>query len=83
MLRSRNYLFSALAPTSSIILAPAPATAIYCHLNLFYNSSTVKDLKSTSHANICRGWWLIVDVVAHVDVVAPVDMVAHVDVVAQ
>ena len=40
VLRSLNYLF--LAPTLSIISppAPAPATAIYCHLKLFYNSST-------------------------------------------
>ena len=41
LLRSQNYLFS--ASTLSIIsaLAPAPATAIYCHLKLFYNSSTI------------------------------------------
>ena len=38
MLQNRNYLFSASAPTLSII--PAPAPAIYCHLKLFYNSST-------------------------------------------
>ena len=38
MLRSRNYLFSAPAPTLYIISAPAPA--IYCHINL-NNSSTV------------------------------------------
>ena len=43
MLRSRNYLFSAPAPTLSIISAPAPppATAIYCHIKLFDNSSTI------------------------------------------
>ena len=39
VLRSRNYLFSALAPTLAIISAPAPApapgTAIYWHLKLF------------------------------------------------
>ena len=34
MLRSRNYLFAAPAPSLSIISAPAPA--IYCHLKLFY-----------------------------------------------
>ena len=49
VLRSRKYLFS--APTLSIIsaLAPAPtqatATAIYCHLKLFYNSSTISNRK--------------------------------------
>ena len=31
VLRSRNYLFS----------APAPATAIYCHLKLFYKSNNL------------------------------------------
>ena len=40
VLRSRNYLFSAPAPTLFIISAPAPApapvTAIYCHIKLFY-----------------------------------------------
>ena len=35
VLRSRNYLFSAPAPTLTIISAPAPATAIYWHLKLF------------------------------------------------
>ena len=33
LLRSRNYLFS--APTLTIILAPAPAKAIYWHFKLF------------------------------------------------
>ena len=45
VLRSQNYLFSAPAPTLSIISAPAPAPApapaINCHLKLFYNSSTI------------------------------------------
>ena len=38
VLRSGNYLFSAPAPPLSIILAlaQAPATAIYCHLNMSY-----------------------------------------------
>ena len=36
--RSQNIFFSAL--TSFIISAPAPATAIYCHRKLFYNSNT-------------------------------------------
>ena len=37
VLRSRNYLFSAPAPTLAAISAPAPApaTAIYLHLKLF------------------------------------------------
>ena len=38
VLRSRNYLFSALAPPLSLISAPAPAPAqapaIYCHLKV-------------------------------------------------
>ena len=45
VLRSRNYLFSALTPGPvppwSRISAPAPAPAIYCHLKLLYNSSTI------------------------------------------
>ena len=32
VLRSRNYLFS------------APASAIYCHLTLYYNSSTIRNM---------------------------------------
>ena len=49
VLRSRNYLFSApasgsfSAPPLSIISAPAPAPAIYCHLKLYYNSSTIRN----------------------------------------
>ena len=39
VLRSQNYLFP--ATSLSIISAPAPATATYCHLKLFYNSSTI------------------------------------------
>ena len=35
VLRSRNFLFSAPAPTLTIISAQAPATAIYWHLKLF------------------------------------------------
>ena len=35
VLRSRNYLFSAPAPTLAIISAPAPAPAIYWHFKLF------------------------------------------------
>ena len=39
VLRSRHYLYSAPALHVSIISAPAPApaTAIYCHLKLYYN----------------------------------------------
>ena len=35
VLRSRNYLFFAPAPTLTIISAPAPASAIYWHLKMF------------------------------------------------
>ena len=44
LLRSRNYLFSAPtpAPAPPLSLISAPAPAIYCHLKLFYNSSTVR-----------------------------------------
>ena len=42
VLRSRNYFFTAPAPTLSKISAPAPApapaTAIFCHIKLFDNS---------------------------------------------
>ena len=46
MLPGRNYLFSAPppapAPPFSLILAQAPAPAIYCHLKeLFYYSSAI------------------------------------------
>ena len=45
VLRSRNYLFSAPAPALTLISAPAPAqapaTAMYCHLKLLYNVSTI------------------------------------------
>ena len=50
VLRSPNYLFSAPtpAPLLSIIsapaLTPAPAPAIYCHLKLYYNSSTIRNM---------------------------------------
>ena len=37
----RNDLFSAPAPTLSILSATAPATAIHCHLKLFYNGSII------------------------------------------
>ena len=44
VLRSRNYLFSAPAPNLTIISdpAPAPTTAIYWHLKLFLNTSTIQ-----------------------------------------
>ena len=51
VLRSQNYLFSAPTPPLSLILAAAPAPnpvpapalapAIYCHLKLFFNRSTL------------------------------------------
>ena len=52
VLRSQNYLFSAPtpAPHLSIISAPAPAPtpAIYCHLKLYYNSSTIRNMSQLS-----------------------------------
>ena len=39
VLQRRNYLFSAPAPTLAII--SAPATAIYWHLKLFKNTSSM------------------------------------------
>ena len=46
------FLFSAPAPPFSIISAsapaPTPAPAIYCHLKLYYNSSTIRGGFSTS-----------------------------------
>ena len=44
VLLSRNNLFSAPAPPLSLISATAPAPAIYCHLNLFYNSSILLEV---------------------------------------
>ena len=41
VLRSRSYLFSAPTPAPPLSPISAPAPAIYCHLKLFYNSSTI------------------------------------------
>ena len=41
VLRIRNYLFSTPGPPLSLISAPASAPAIYCHLKLYNNSSTI------------------------------------------
>ena len=45
VLRSRNYLFSVLAPPFFLLLAPAPA--IHCHFKMYlqyYNSRTIRNM---------------------------------------
>ena len=51
MLQSQNYLFLAPAPPLSLISALAPDPAMYCHLKLYYNSSST--IRNMSQWRFC------------------------------
>ena len=56
VLRRRYYLFSAPVPPLSLVSAPAPApaTAIYCHLKLFYNSCSSTRVSEPAFFGVLR-----------------------------